>query len=157
MSVVRAALALAVLLACSEEPTETEHPCSLALDCPSPSIPITELGEAVVTGATFELCVDAACVSGTVPEAPPSDGEIRSASLSGDFQASIRLERAGTQIRVSVGFPPVTPPFDRVDGQVYAATLHDADGAVLAALSWSAQYDGGGQCPDTCNTLLTPL
>jgi hypothetical protein len=156
MSLTRAALALVMLVGCGEEPTDIEHPCSLALDCPSPSIPLTELGEASVTGATFELCVDDACVSGTLPNAPTREGEIRSSSLSGDFQANIRLERVGTQIRVDVGFPPVSPPFDRVDGQIYAATLRDGNGAVVAALSWSAEYDGGGECPDTCNTLLTP-
>lgn len=157
MSRTRAALALVALAACGEESTGIEHPCSLASDCPSPSIPIVELPEAPLAGAMFELCVDDACVSGTLPEPPLGEGESTHASLSGDFQAGIRLERVGTSIRVVVTFLPVTPPFDRVDGQIYAATLRDANGDILAAPSWSAEYDGDGECPDTCNTRLNPL
>lgn len=157
MSRTRAALVLVVLAACGEESTGIEHPCSLALDCPSPSIPIVELGEAPLVGAMFELCVDDACVSGTLPEPPLGEGESTYASLSGAYRASVRLDRIGALIRVVVTFPPVTPPFDRVDGQIYAATLRDANGDILAAPSWSAEYDGGGACPDTCNTRLTLL
>jgi hypothetical protein len=157
MSRTRAALALVALTACGEESTGTEYPCSLGADCPSPSIPVVELPEAALVGAMFEFCVDDACVSGAVPAPPLGEEQSTHASLSGGFQAGIRLERTATSIRVVVTFLPVTPPFDRVDGQIYVATLRDANGVILTARSWSAEYDGVGECPDTCSTRLTPL
>ena len=156
MSRTRAALALVVFAACGED-TGIEYPCSLASDCPSPWIPVVEVPEAPLVGGSLQFCVDDACVSGTLPGLPLAAGEHTHASLAGEFRAGVRLERTGTAIRVVITFLPITPPFDRVDGQIYAAILRDADGVILTARSWSAEYDGGGECPDTCSTQLTPL
>lgn len=148
----RAVLALALLTACGEEPTYP--PCTLSLDCPLPDIDVAVLEETTVAGARLELCMDDECAFGALP-LPPAGDDPTSAELAGDFRATVRLSREGDLLAVTVHFFYSSPPLVRADGQIYTATVRDANGAVLAAPSWTAEYYGGAGCPDTCGVELT--
>ncbi|HEY5922543.1 MAG TPA: hypothetical protein VIV11_12770 [Kofleriaceae bacterium] len=157
--IVALALVLLLLAACAEEAKEGPYnrPCSLTGDCPLPDIDVAVIEEALLSGATLELCVDDACSSGALPEPPQGADQSSSAMLTGAFNSLVRLERVDASISVVIHFF-VTSNIARVDGEIYVATLRHANGATLAAASWRATYySPRPECPDDCARRLDPL
>lgn len=117
---------------------------------------VARLDESLLSLATIELCVDDTCASGALPESP-MDTDV---GLSGELPSSVSLYRIDQLIRVVARFGgPVSGISPRVDGQIFGATLRAANGAILAAPSWTARYERprtNPACPDTCAAILTP-